>query len=280
MPTPVAEGKACSNSNTTVSSPSSFLTFNDSSIVYQDCIDVTVSELSALYFQESQKVFLSANFAQVKSSTAFGVLNSNDAVVGTLIGKFRFSRKCVIFKGDGSEVFVGGSTTSFILCLKLRQLQDSIDKDFTVFDFGMTENSNTKVTPLGINVYSLIKDGNEYLCSVIENSNEGSTTYFPIKRMSQWESASKQLFEPYALGLIYTLAALFTIVATLATIRIGFLLYRVILKQQGFQLLKSGLAGCIWLFSLSKIKNMFFCGVYNFSSSRNLLLDFGDWNFK
>jgi hypothetical protein len=68
-----------------LTSPSSFIVFSDSSIV-QDCVDVTVSELSALYFQESQKVLLSANFAQFKSSTSFGVYNSNGATVGSLIG--------------------------------------------------------------------------------------------------------------------------------------------------------------------------------------------------
>jgi hypothetical protein len=133
----------------------------------------------------------------------------------------------------------------------LRPLQTNTDKSFTVYDFGVTIDDNTKVIPLGLQVYNTEKAGEDYLCSEIHNSNEGSQTYFAIIRQDNWSTASKQLFEPYALGLIYTLAVLFTVVAALGTIRIGFLLHSVIIKKSNFQILKIGLAVCIWLFTLS-----------------------------
>ncbi len=58
------------------------------------------------------------------------------------------------------------------------------------------------------------KNGTAY-CAVI-TSIDKEVTYFPINRLAVWKTVSYRLFDTTALGLIYTLAALFTAVSLIA----------------------------------------------------------------
>jgi hypothetical protein len=51
--------------------------------------------------------------------------------------------------GDGTTVTFTGPLNNFLLCLQLRNLQ-SIDSDFTVYDFAVANLSFTSFTPLEI----------------------------------------------------------------------------------------------------------------------------------
>jgi hypothetical protein len=52
------------------------------------------------------------------------------------------------------------------------------------------------------------------LCARVSVSRQ--ITYFPIHRLADWKTVSYRLFDTTALGLIYTLAVLFTIVSLIA----------------------------------------------------------------
>jgi hypothetical protein len=68
---------------------------------------------------------------------------------------------------------------------------------------------------------------------------EGTYTFFPIARLSQWEDEEFQMYDDTALALIYSLASFFTLVTAFAAYQLGYLILtkRVTLKRLSSTLL-------------------------------------------
>ena len=75
-----------------------------------------------------------------------------------------------------------------------------------------------------MNVY---KNNTAYCCKI---SVSRQVTYFPINRLADWKNVSYRLFDTTALGLIYTLAALFTVVSLVAGIRLVFVIKELVMR--------------------------------------------------
>jgi hypothetical protein len=181
-----------------------------------------------------------------------------------------------VLLGDGTTVTFDGSLNTFLLCLQLQNLES--DNRFTVYDFAMANSTFTSFTPLGIStslqvtvingaplclslheaiticltthsIYPYLTfNKDEYLCGEL-TSIVSQTTFFPIKRIDNWVNEPHRLYNQETLGLMYTLAVLFLIVAIAATINLGILIYSTV-KYDSIVTLKHWLVFFIWIFNL------------------------------
>jgi len=177
--------------------------FSNNSLIsdFQNCAEVLTYGISAQIFKGFQPVRLAAYFASFETIPSYTVKNSHQGAIGQVIG-------------DGLIISTDVDLTNVLICINI-DIPPS-EKQYTVYDFATSDNAYSFVTPLGITAYTT---ETSQLCAVI-NPKEGSSTYIPIKRVSNWDSIKHSYFSNSSKSLIYALGAFYIFVALFAFLQL------------------------------------------------------------
>ncbi|EGC37857.1 hypothetical protein DICPUDRAFT_29604, partial [Dictyostelium purpureum] len=193
----LGQTKPCNNKQSNYTFDYGQILFSEQS-VQEGCGNVLVSQFPYQLFTSSEQSFFPSNFVSYPKPDKYGVFNDKEVIVGTILG-------------DGISVESQG-VDRFTVCFVLGSSIGNSEK-YPVLDIASQNEIDQKVYPLDNTNASIVEiKGNSYLCSHIDNIKQKGT-YFPINRVENWKSQGKQYFDRSTEGLLYTLAALFLLVA-------------------------------------------------------------------
>jgi hypothetical protein len=194
----VATTKVCANISSVVKGPSSTMTFDLDSVVSR-CSDVNMSLVRSSTFSTSKSP-PAVSFVFAREIPQGVTVNQNQATIGQLMG-------------DGSILSFErlDRVSHFEACL-LIETETVADPAYTIQDFGYTTSSYEFIYPLNFNVTNKTLDGTLLFWCVnvsvsLVPSSDDVIRLFPILRMEDYESESKEYFDDVAVDLVYTLGA-------------------------------------------------------------------------
>ncbi|EGC32582.1 hypothetical protein DICPUDRAFT_81582 [Dictyostelium purpureum] len=187
----LGQTKPCSGENSTYSFSYGELLFYGNS-VQLGCTSVLVSQVSQQLYKSTTAQTLSSNFVSYKKPNNYGVMNDQNAIIGTILG-------------DGVTINTQGVS---ILSICLQYNGTKYSNEYKVYDFAMAS-SSTPLRPMELETFTVLTtDGVRLLCGNITNFTEDKS-FFPIIRFESYIDESKEYFDKTAQGLIYTLAVIF-----------------------------------------------------------------------
>ena len=194
----VATSTVCANITSIVKGPSSIMTFVDSSVAYR-CSSVDMYLVRSSFFSNSKSA-PAVSFVFANEIPQGVVVNQNKATVGQLMG-------------DGSILTFSdvGRVVHFEACLLIENVTVT-NPSYTVKDFGYTTDAYDYIYPLNFNVSVKIIEGVlEFWCVDVSTADvpisNGTIRLFPILRMENYQSQSKEYYNDQTVDLVHTLGA-------------------------------------------------------------------------
>ncbi|KAK5582521.1 hypothetical protein RB653_004106 [Dictyostelium firmibasis] len=207
----LGQTKPCSGVSSSFSFDYGRIDFTNHSIS-QSCQYSSISQISREIYTSTQKESLASNFVSYEKADKYGVKNSKGAVIGTLLG-------------DGVMIKSQDGIIDITICL---EIVDQTNEKYPKYDYAVQIDDESTPTPIQSNkLFTQMSNetgsGKEkalMLCSILTVEG-GNPIYFPINRMNEWESKSKEAFDSTSRALMYTLAALFLAVALWGVLELG-----------------------------------------------------------
>ncbi|EGC39926.1 hypothetical protein DICPUDRAFT_14599, partial [Dictyostelium purpureum] len=166
--------------------------------VNEGCGNIIVSQYPKNIFTNTQDQHFPSNFVSYPKPDNFGIFNSKDTIIGTLIG-------------DGIKLEIHG-VQQFTICFDYDDNQVQNHKKYPIFDFASYNLEKGILFPLNISIYFSNSTGKEQLCADIK-VQDPNINLFPANRMDKWEEENKTFFKSDVKGLLYALAAIFLAVS-------------------------------------------------------------------
>ncbi|KAN0025840.1 hypothetical protein ACTFIU_001600 [Dictyostelium citrinum] len=205
----MAQSIVCNGEQSTISFFNGLLNFNNDSISH-GCEMISISQISKTIHSVSTPQPLSNNFISYLKPDNFAILNSNDAIIGTLLN-------------DGIILKSEFGFKNFLICMNFNNTSTT-DSKYPIYDFALklssnnnssSINNNDKLIPL--NSESILKTINNinYYCSNIDNIEQiKEIIIYPINRISNWKDKEKEVLDKKTTVLVYILACFFILVGT------------------------------------------------------------------
>eukprot|EP00013_Stygamoeba_regulata_P018191 CAMPEP_0177675114 /NCGR_PEP_ID=MMETSP0447-20121125/26991_1 /TAXON_ID=0 /ORGANISM="Stygamoeba regulata, Strain BSH-02190019" /LENGTH=1814 /DNA_ID=CAMNT_0019183405 /DNA_START=127 /DNA_END=5571 /DNA_ORIENTATION=+ len=205
----LATATVCPSIADRVVAPPFVLSLEQSSVKSRDCIDFQVALLYSSEFGNTESSRLGTTFRAVAEYVALeAVRNSNDAVVGSLIG----NAIKITSSQDVSQV------TNVHVCFFLENSIPVVSVDYTTLDFAtQSPTDDNLLVPLGI---SLEQKG-QSVCGVLKSFDMlRSGVLAPIARLYDYENKSDgSSLETYELIIFIIVAVVFGIIMAIALVK-------------------------------------------------------------
>ncbi|KAM9965181.1 hypothetical protein ACTFIW_004988 [Dictyostelium discoideum] len=208
----MAQSIVCNGEQTSISFFNGLLNFKNDSISH-GCEMISISQISKTIYSISTPQPLSNNFISYLKPDNFAILNSNDAIIGTLLN-------------DGIILKSEFGFNNFLICMNFNITSINL-KSYPIYDFAiklLNNNNNNnesidggvnnKLIPLNSEAKLKLINNINYYCSNIENITQGikEIIIYPINRVSDWEDKDKQVLDKKTTVLVYILACFFILV--------------------------------------------------------------------
>ncbi|EGC36700.1 hypothetical protein DICPUDRAFT_150797 [Dictyostelium purpureum] len=179
------------------------VSFTDSSAPY-GCEMVSVSHITKFVFSVSSPQPLSNNFISYLKPDDYAVLNSKDAIIGTLLD-------------DGIILKSEYGLSEIRICMTFNGTNPNESK-YPILDFAIKTN-NSNLEPYGSVAEEEIYDSITYYCSTIINITSYQVIY-PMNRVSDWQNQDRKVLDTKSTAIVYVLASLFLLVGVYGLLQI------------------------------------------------------------
>ncbi|KAN0003481.1 hypothetical protein ACTFIZ_009626 [Dictyostelium cf. discoideum] len=210
----MAQSIVCNGEQTSISFFNGLLNFQNDSISH-GCEMISISQISKTIYSFSTPQPLSNNFISYLKPDNFAILNSKDAIIGTLLN-------------DGIILKSEFGFKNFLICMNFNITSLTNSKSYPIYDFAikLSNNNNNnnnnnnesisdnKLIPLNSESKLKLINNINYYCSNIENITEEikEIIIYPINRVSDWKDKDKQVLDKETTVLVYILACFFILV--------------------------------------------------------------------
>ncbi|KAN0007011.1 hypothetical protein ACTFIU_005205 [Dictyostelium citrinum] len=189
----------CNGESSILGFTNGYVNLTDNSVL-PGCQIITISLVSKSIFTSTVPESLASSFVSYNKPDNYGVINSNGAIIGTLLM-------------DGIMIKSEQNIELMVVCFDITNIAYS-DK-YPSFDFATNYNSTSamgSLYPMTIETYLVQDSDSTYMCSNLSNV-ESETVIFMINIMGgDWMDQSKELFDSTTKSLLYFLAVLFLLV--------------------------------------------------------------------